>query len=156
MIDLTAVPDLLTTTPPATPRVATVAAVAPKATQPVSTGKVPTIRYAANDAGNSLVPRDLVVRVGRFAGFAIYYDEGVPKYKERCNVMGENREAEVEFVLPNVAMRIMTRAPHLAVKRDGSSYLCALSPGQEPERGSSLIEAVFRAFAAAKSQVKAA
>ena len=105
----------------------------------------------------TLVPRDLVVRVGRHAGMAVYYADGQPMYKDRSeSVAGSQYEVECEFILPHVAYRIMSKAPHLALVRDGAGYTCALKVDQPPQRGASVVEAVFRAFDHAKSQAKAA
>lgn len=109
-------------------------------------------RVAPNNfSATPLVPRDLVVRVGRLAGFAVYYDGGTPYYKERSEVFGERGEVECEFNLPHVAFRIMSMAPRLLLERDGAGYSCSLKAAQMPQHGDTLIEAVFRAFADAKS-----
>ena len=109
------------------------------------------------------VPRDLVVRVGRLAGFAIYFVGDRAYYKQRPGVpslvpgvpVAAGQELEVEFSLPLVTHRILLRAPKLVLLQDGTQYLCALKPAQQPARGNSLVEAVFRAFADAKANTRA-
>lgn len=104
------------------------------------------------------VPRDLVVRVGKLAGFAVYFNGDQPLYKERLDDLyfGADHEVEVEFSLPMVTLRILNRAPKLTLVREDHGYLCSLKLGQQPARGASMTEAVFRAFAEAKAEAKAA
>lgn len=101
------------------------------------------------------VPRDLVVRVGRLAGFAVYYEAGTPFYKEAVEFEGKVRDIEIEFLLPHICFRIMNNAPAIRVVRSDAGYQCALKAGQPLQHGGTLVEAVFRAFEQAKREAKA-
>lgn len=105
-------------------------------------------------ATGTVVPRDLIASVGALTGFGVIrFEDGRPLYDD-CfiDAEGEMHAVEIELSLPHVCQRIMESAPGLALSKNGQDYVCALKEGHPPARGSSLIEAVFRAFIDAKAQ----
>ena len=98
-----------------------------------------------------------MTQIARLTGYGdLHYNGEQPLYNDSfIDPDGVMHPVEVEFLLPHICQHILHRAPNLALAKAGTAYTCVLKEGQSPAHGASLIEAVFRAFAEAKTQALA-